>query len=105
MYKNKNNSFFVGDNEEADRLLSMLESNSVLSESFKSKIINIVMVIITFSDDKEDWIKEEIRKLKEEMSWLTIFSEKFIHQINGELLLSLYRQVTINKQGNIVGEP
>lgn len=103
--ENQNNLFFVGDNEIADRLLFLLESNSVLSESFQTKITNIIFVIVTNLDGNEDWVMEKIIKLKEEMFYLSIFSEKFVYMINGELLLTLGRQKKIDKEEEIVGKP
>lgn len=93
--ENKNKSFDCKENEEADNLLCMLEANSVLSEDFTKKVRNIILVILTNLNNNEDWIEKEIIKLKEEMQWLTIFSEKFIGQLIGQLLLSFHRQKNI----------
>lgn len=92
-----NKSYNCGENKEADRLLCMLEANSVLSDSFNQKVTNIVLVIITNLDKNEDWVDTEIKKLKDEMNWLEIFSSKFIGTLIGQLVLSYHRQLTINK--------
>jgi hypothetical protein len=93
---NKNKSFDCKGNEEADNLLYMIESNSVLSESFTQNVRNIVLVILSNLDKNEDWVEGEIIKLRDEMQWLTIFSERFIGQLIGQLLLSLNRQRALN---------
>jgi hypothetical protein len=95
---NKNKSFHCNENEQADQLLCMLENNAVLSESFTRKITNIVLVILTNLDGNQDWVESEITKLREELDWLMIFSEDFKGKLIGQLLLTLERQITLNKK-------
>lgn len=95
---NKNKSFHCNGNEQADQLLCMLENNAVLSESFTRKITNIVLVILTNLDGNQDWVESEITKLREELDWLMIFSEDFKGKLIGQLLLTLERQITLNKK-------
>ena len=87
-YKDKNTKFSTVGNEDADILLCMIEANSVLSLEFTAKITNIVLVIISNLERNEQWVIDEIKNLKEQMTWLNIFSEKFINQINSQLLLA-----------------
>ena len=98
MIESKNKTFDCRGNEEADNILCMLEANSVLSQEFTNKVQNIVLAILTNLKENEEWIEQHIIKLKEEMQWLTIFSEKFINQLTGQLLLTFHRQKTLNKQ-------
>lgn len=98
MNKDKNTMFSCRGNEEADNLLCMLESNAVLSESFKLKIQNIILVILTNLEKNEDWVEEGIKKLKEEMDWLMIFSPEFKGMLTGQLLLTFHRQKALNKE-------
>ena len=87
-YKDKNTKFSTVGNEDADILLCMIEANSVLSLEFTAKITNSVLVIISNLERNEQWVIDEIKNLKEQMTWLNIFSEKFINQINSQLLLA-----------------
>lgn len=96
---NKNKMYNCEGNDEADSLLCMLESNSVLSESFTRKISNIVLTILTNLDNNEEWVNDSILKLKEEMGWLNIFSDEFKGKLIGQLLLTLHRQKELNKRG------
>jgi hypothetical protein len=96
--KNKNKSFDCRGNEEADNLLCLLEANSVLSNEFTSKVRNIILVILTNLDKNEDWVEEQIKKLKEEMEWLTIFSDKFTERLISMLLMCFHTQMKLNKQ-------
>lgn len=98
MHKDKNTTFSCRGNEEADNLLCMLEANAVLSESFTRRIENIVLTILTNLEKNEDWAYEAIRKLKDEMSWIGIFSDEFKGRLIGQLLLTLQRQQTLNKK-------
>jgi hypothetical protein len=100
MSENKNKSFDCRGNDEADALLCMLESNSVLSESFQNKIRRIVLVILTNLKGNEDWVDKEILKLKQEMNWLLIFSDDFIFRLNSQLILSMQKQLKLNEQEN-----
>ena len=97
-YIDKNDTFSCQGNEEADQLLCMLEANSVLSEIFKTRIQGIILTILTNLERNEEWIENAILKLKEEMQWLTIFSDAFIYRLNGQLLLTYQRQKTLNKK-------
>lgn len=97
-YINKNKSFDCRGNEEIDQLLCLIEANSVLSQSFSQRIINICLVILTNLDSNVDWVESEIADLKVEMNWLSIFSERFISVITGQLLLGMSRQITLNKK-------
>lgn len=100
-YVSKNKSFFVGENKEADRLLCMLESNSVLSDSFQQRITLMILSIVSNLEQNESWIKDDIEKLKEEMFWMTIFSDSFVYQINSQLLVILQQQKTLNKKEKV----
>lgn len=75
--KTRNKTLFCGDNQDADKLLCMLESNSVLSESFTSKIVGIIGMILTNLSGNEEEVEDMITRLESEMEWLDIFSEKF----------------------------
>lgn len=97
--ENKNKVFTCQGNEEADNLLCMIENSYVLSEHFIEKVTRIVLVILSNLENNEEFVEQEIDKLKEEMQWLTIFSEKFIDRIIGQLLLSFEKQKTLNKNG------
>lgn len=94
---NKNKSFDCRGNEDADQLLYLTETVGILSEDFTQRIRRIVLVIITNLENNEEWVEEEILKLKEEMNWLSIFSETFKGMLIGQLLLAFQRQSTINK--------
>lgn len=97
-YSQKNTTFYTEDNEEADRVLFMLENNSVLSESFKTRIQNIVITIISNLQNNETWIDDAIKKLETEMDWLIIFSDEFKHMLITCLQLTYQRQITINNE-------
>ena len=86
-----------GGNNEADLLLCMLESNSVLSESFTRKISNIVLTIVSNLGNNEEFVKNSINDLKAEMDWLLIFSDEFKRKLIGQLTLAYQRQKTLNK--------
>lgn len=96
--KNKNNTFFCGDNQEADQLFCMIESNSVLSESFNEKIKEILFITLTNLDDNKELIMDKIKNLKDEMKWVNIFSESFINMLNSQLLLTVSSQEKLNKE-------
>ncbi len=93
---NKNNRFNCQGNDEADRLLCMLERNSVLSEKFSDKICNIVLTILTNSEHNEKWIEDSINKLEEEMDWINIFSSGFKSSLIEQLKSTLDTQKTLN---------
>lgn len=94
--KDKNTMFVCNGNKEADKLLCMLESNSVLSNKMTEKITNIVLVVLS----NLDWVESEIKKLREEMLWLDIFSESFIYKLHGQLIMTLELQIYLSKQKN-----
>lgn len=98
--KDKNTMFVCNGNEEADKLLCMLESNSVLSNKMTEKITNIVLVVLSNLGENLDWVESEIKKLREEMLWLDIFSESFIYKLHGQLIMTLELQIYLNKQKN-----
>ena len=93
---NKNRMYNCEGNEEADSLLCMLESNSVLSESFTRKISNIVLVIVSNLESNEEYITDSINDLRDEMDWLIIFSEEFKRKVIGQLTLAYRKQKTLN---------
>lgn len=95
---NMNKTFDCMGNDEADSLLCMLESNSVLSNSFTLKIQNIVLTILTNLDNHDGWVNESIIKLKEEMGWLNIFSDEFKGKLISQLLLTYHTQKRLNKK-------
>lgn len=94
---NRNKLYDCRGNQPADNLLYMLESTSVLSEAFIRKITNIVLVILSNLDKNEEWVLENIEKLKSEMAWMTIFSEPFKNGLIDQLYLSYNRQKEIDK--------
>jgi hypothetical protein len=94
---NKNNIFDCKGNDNADQLLCMLESNSVLSENFSRKISNIVLTILSNLKTNEKWVEDSIKKLKEEMDWINIFSSEFKHNLINQLELTILKQKTLNK--------
>ena len=94
---NRNKLYDCRGNQQADNLLYMLESTSVLSESFVRKISNIVLVILSNLDKNEEWVLENIEKLKSEMDWMTIFSEPFKSGLIVQLYLSYNRQKEIDR--------
>jgi len=81
-YKDKNKSYITYGNEELDKLLSMMDATSVLSDTFKQKIVSLCGWILTNHENYIEDIKKEINSLKNEMKWLNIFSEFFIDEIN-----------------------
>ncbi len=93
---NKNNRFDCKGNNDADRLLCMLERNSVLSEKFSDKIRHIILAILTSSEQNEKWIEDSINKLEEEMDWINIFSSGFKSSLIGQLRLTFSKQKTLN---------
>ena len=97
MYQDKNKTFACLGNEHADKILCMLENNSVLSEDFTSKIRNIVLTILSNMKGNEEWVYEKILELRKEMQWLNIFSESFIFMLNAELLLAAQIQEKLNE--------
>ena len=95
---NKNKSFDCKGNDEADSLLCMLESNSVLSESFMQTIKGIILAILINLEGNEDWVEDRIKELKSELDWLIIFSPEFKSVLIGKLLLAFHRQKTLNRE-------
>lgn len=79
VYIQKSKAFVVDGNEHIDILLYALESNGVLSKEFKEKITNIIVVILHNSKESSNFIENKIDSLKENMSWVRIFSENFIN--------------------------
>lgn len=69
------------DNESLNQLFCMMESQGVLSESFKQRIIGIGFWILCNHEKYESEIKEANTKLKDDMKWLNIFSNSFIDEI------------------------
>lgn len=95
-YKDKNKTYITLGNEDLDKLLFMLESTSVISDSFKTRITNLALWILTNHENHVSEIKEEMKKLYEEMKWVNIFSEYFMTEINYLLIRGL--EFEINKK-------
>ena len=76
-YIDKNHSFSTNGNEYIDQVLCLLEANGVLSSEFKSRVTNIALWILTNPNSQTAALKESIEKLREEMTWLIIFSDTF----------------------------
>jgi len=93
----KNKMFDCRENDEADLLFCMIEATSVLSESFTQKVINIGLVIITNLPKNNEWVSDSILKLKEEMNWLCIFSDRFIGILISQLTLAYQKQLQLNQ--------
>lgn len=96
-YQDKNKTFACCGNEHADKILCILEGNSVLSEDFANKIRNIVLAILSNMKGNEDFIYEKILELRKQMQWLNIFSKSFIFMLNSELLLAAQVQEKLNE--------
>ncbi len=92
-YVDKNKTCSCRGNKEADRLFCMMESNGVLSDAFKSKITNILYMIICSPEGNEDEIKSLTKQLSDEMEWLNIFSPNFIKEVRYTLIGALIYEV------------
>ena len=80
-YIDKNKTFITNGNEYLDNILSMMESTAILSDTFKTRIFNLTVWILTNHSNHIDEINNEINTLISEMKWLNIFSKKFVNEI------------------------
>ena len=93
----KNTIFNCGDNEIADNLLAMLESQAVLSENFVNKITKPIFICTTNFNKNEDNVNRLINELDQEMKWLNLFSDTFRIMVITELKLMVVLQKQIEK--------
>ena len=94
----KNKTFTTDGNDHLDLLLCILESQGVLSDSYKTKIINLSLWILSNHKNYVSEIREGIQDLETDMQRLTIFSSGFI--INVITLLNNGLEFEINKHIN-----
>jgi len=99
--KEKNRTYGCNGNEIADNLLYSLENTNVLSDDFKNRILNIILVILTNLENNEEWVNSSILELKKDMLNVIIFSDEFIISLNSELLLCVMIQKTLNNETKI----
>lgn len=92
-YIDKNKSYRTNGNEDIDKLLYMMDVTSVLSDTFKQKIVSLCGWILTNNENYIEDIKKEIESLKTEMKWLNIFSDHFTDEINNLLMKGLEFQI------------
>lgn len=97
----RNKTFNCRGNNKADLILFMLESNSVLSNTFTYKIQSIVLVILTNLDTNKEWVRTEIDKLRSEMNWMLIFSTEFTEGLYDMLTLAMEKQIELNSKESI----
>jgi phosphoketolase len=97
---NKNRTFTCEGNDIADNLLHTVEQLYVISPELRSEIINILVSMMLNKPVNKTEVKDRIEQLRTNMSCLNIFSQEFRIMINSELLLSLHKELQLDKTRN-----
>lgn len=85
----KNKTAKTDGNQSIDDLLYMLESTSVLSETFKQRLISMCLWILLAKNKSKNHaeIEKGIEEIEADLNRLSIFSESFIKYVVGKLKL------------------
>jgi hypothetical protein len=84
-------------NQDIDHLLYFLDVTSVLSDDYKTKIRNICFWILTNHESHVEGIKDAINQLKEDMTYVEIFSQKFMDIVSYDLKKGLEYEISKTK--------
>jgi hypothetical protein len=93
----KNRTFACEGNDIADNLIHTVEQLYVISPEFRSEIMDILVSMMLNKPVNETEVKDRIEQLRTNMSCLNIFSERFKTMIYNELLLSLHKEIQLDK--------
>jgi endonuclease III-like uncharacterized protein len=93
----KNTHFNTEGNQDIDHLLYILDVTSVLSDAYKDKIIKLCLWILTNHAGHVEEIKNAIAQLKEDMTYVELFSQKFIEIVSYDLSRGLINEISKTK--------
>ena len=82
----KNSTYLVGDNENADFLLYFLENTSVISEKVSQRICSFVLAITTNFKANEQYGKETIDSIVSDLQYLNVYKDSFIDMIKQRMI-------------------
>lgn len=85
-------------NEKLDNLVESLRATTVLSDSFKERLLLLIEFIGTTGGSEYEEGKEQIDNLKNEMESLSIFSPEFIKNIHYKLAYGLAIEISKRKK-------
>lgn len=96
-HTDKNTHFNTKGNQDIDHLLYILDVTGVLSDSYKTKITNICLWILTNHENHVEEIREAINVLREDMKWIELFSQKFMETVLYDLSRGLEYEISKTK--------